>query len=440
MNKSILIRKPEIKNIDSVFFAKASRLSAVIDYIDENEHPISSKECYFDFSSDYEKYIEIERSDAFVIGLLSFAMESGYDIKFETPISRRLYYQLSNYYIPMISRFNEKYPMHNIALNGPVIDIKVENEGAVATGCSGGVDSFYTIVKYGNPDAAGKNLTHLICSSSGTLDHNVERINKSFYKIFEYVKSIGKDAGLPVVGCYNNLYEFYNYPYKAFNTFFTTTFCAVPLALDKLFSVYYVNSGIPVESFSLDITSKPGNDCSVFDFYTVQQLCTDSLTFYSSGFETTSRNEKIAFIADNPLVQKYLAVCGAEMDGADIPPDILNCSRCKKCLRTMFSLYAINKLDFFSNTFNISDFKNHLGKRLGSVLAYDHKEFNDVSLKMAKDNNIRIPASALYYKNFVFVPLEFCRKVFRRFPLIKEIGYKLNIDSFMHGYRRGKNY
>ena len=105
----------------------------------------------------------------------------------------------------------------------------------------------------------------------------------------------------------------------------------------------------------------------------------------------------------------------------------------------MFSLYAINKLDSFMNTFNTEDFKNNLGKRIGAALAYDHKEFSDISIKVAKSNHVYIPMSAYIYKTFVFLPLELCRKVFRRFSLIKRLGYALNLDSFMNGYRRGQN-
>ena len=235
MTAKILIQKPNVKDIESHFFGKAVRLSTWIDFINDDGVTEGKKELYFDFAREYAEFLDTERCDAFVIGLLSSAMEYGYNIKFEAPISKRLHYQLTNFYIPIIHHFNEKYPMHSISLNGPISDLKV-------TGCSGGVDSFYTITKYRNDDTSGYKLTHLICSSSGTLDHDIDRMEKSFKKIYEYVCKIGIDTGLKVIGCYNNLYEFYKYPYKAFNTFFTTTFCAVPFILDKLISVYYVNS------------------------------------------------------------------------------------------------------------------------------------------------------------------------------------------------------
>lgn len=53
-----------------------------------------------------------------------------------------------------------------------------------------------------------------------------------------------------------------------------------------------------------------------------------SLVFAPDGCEF-DRNEKVARLAGNPLVERYLRVCWANEPGA------VNCSRCEKCLRTM---------------------------------------------------------------------------------------------------------
>ena len=50
--------------------------------------------------------------------------------------------------------------MNNIKIIGPTIDEKYLSESAIVTGCSGGVDSFYTMVKH----ESEKNfeLTHIV--------------------------------------------------------------------------------------------------------------------------------------------------------------------------------------------------------------------------------------------------------------------------------------
>ena len=67
--------------------------------INPNTNKKETKECYFEFEPEYSKFLCDERSDAFVTGLLTTAMENNMDIEFEAPISEQLYYQLMTYYI-----------------------------------------------------------------------------------------------------------------------------------------------------------------------------------------------------------------------------------------------------------------------------------------------------------------------------------------------------
>lgn len=436
MNKKIIIHQPVIYTCESEFFKKAVRLAAVVDCIDENENLISNRECYYEFDNKYAEYLVDDRSDAFVLGLLSMAMENGEDIECEAPLSERLYFQLTEQYIPMVGKYNSLFPMRSIKLSSKTICENIVSCGGVATGCSGGVDSFYTIEKY--RDTNINKLTHLVCSSSGTLDHDDIRIRHNYKKLLDSVYKIGNEADLQVIGCYNNIYEFYSYPYKSFHTFFTTTFCSVPYALNKLISVYYANSGMPIDAFTLDITTIKDRDCSSFDIFTTQLISTNTLTVYSSGQEVT-RNEKVKYIANSQLASNNLSVCGIEMDGAKITNGKINCSKCKKCLRTMLSLYTIGKLNNYKSAFDVEDFIENKIKYIGSIIAYDHVEFTQESFENAKENGIKIPKASYLYAYFVFIPLEFLRKTLRRFTFIKQIGYKLGLDYYMHGYRRGKN-
>ena len=53
------------------------------------------------------------------------------------------------------------------------------------------------------------------------------------------------------------------------------------------------------------------------------------------------REQKIRFLADNPLAQRHLRVCWANLSKAG------NCSRCGKCLATMLLLAELGALDDF---------------------------------------------------------------------------------------------
>lgn len=438
MRNKIIISKPYIKKCDSDVFKNAVRISANVKMINPNNNLMETKECYFEFEQKYEQYICVERSDAFVMGLLITAMENNMDIEFESPISERLYYQLVVYYIPMLSKYNYKYPLYNINLIGRFDGTPIKNIGAVATGCSGGVDSFYTISLHGsNCKYNNEKLTHLVFSSSGTSDIVEERIKNFFKKNLDYVNKIATDCNLETIACYNNLYTFYKFPYKGFITFFTTTFGSVAYVLQKLISVYYASSGAPIENFNIDISKTNGFDGSAVDIFSVLCMGTENLSFYSSGVEK-NRNEKIESIADFKPCQRHLTVCGLEVSGGEAIEGH-NCSMCKKCLRTMFSLYSIGKLDLYKEVFNVEKFLKHKGKYIGKIMATDHYDFTKISLINAKKNNVNIPISSYFYKYFWYIPIKNFRKILKKSLLARKVYYKLNLDYKLDGYR-GANY
>lgn len=53
-----------------------------------------------------------------------------------------------------------------------------------------------------------------------------------------------------------------------------------------------------------------------------------------------TRSDKVRAVAQNPVALNHLRVCSEKKAG-----DVYNCCRCEKCLRTMTSLYAMHALD-----------------------------------------------------------------------------------------------
>lgn len=434
MNK-IIIGKPKIEKCKSEVFGEAIRLIADVTMNNPNTNKLEKKECYFEFEKVYEKFICNERSDAFVMGLLTTAMENNMDIEFEKPISEKLYYQLSTYYIPMISKYNSNYPMHNIKLIGPLDKTTIKNENAVATGCSGGVDSFYTIAKHISNEVPNTNkLTHIIYSSSGTSDVNDKRIKDEYKRNMPTILNIAKDCNLKSIFCFNNLYKFYKTPFRGFTMFYTTTFCSVAFALQKLISIYYASSGGPIKNFALDINKTHGHDSSAFDVFTLSCINTENLTFYSTGTEF-SRIEKEQYIADFLPSQKNLIVCSCMPYLKNPETKYKNCSHCPKCLRTMVQFYALNKLDYFGDVFDIEEFYKHKAKYIGKMLGTNKKSYANDALLLAKKNNVKIPFSSYLYCYLWYKPFEKIKKVAKKSLLIRKLYYKLNLDYKINGYR-----
>ncbi len=436
MRKKIKIGKPYIEKVDSDVFGNAIRLCAEVNMENPNTHKMETKVCYYEFEEKYEKYLCPERSDTFVTGLLSDAMENDMDIETVAPISERLYYSLSTYYIPLVSENNSNYPMHYVKIEGPTDSTVIKNEKAVATGCSGGVDSFYTIAKHSKGRTTKETeLTHLVFSSTGI---DTEKEEKRIKNVFETTKvevdKIAKECNLDVISCYTNLYEFYLFPYKAFNTFSAAIYASVPFALQKLINIYYLSSTHCVSFFNIDLSKSVGHSSAIFDLFSLSCLDNENLKFYSTGMEV-ERLDKEKYIADFLPAQKHLSVCGIWLLYDEQNDKSLNCSFCNKCLRTMCHFYAFDKLNNFKKVFDVEKFMANKSKCIGKFMGQDIKYYVKEFKNEMKNNHLKIPFCSYIYAYLWYKPIKSLKKIFTNSLLARKIYYKLNLDYKLEGYR-----
>lgn len=336
----------------------------------------------------------------------------------------------------MLAKYNSGR-LKAVKLLGSYSNNPIANEGAVATGCSGGVDSFYTIIKHVvNNMGRGHRLTHLLFASCGTLDNKTERIEAYYNSTFPKIKEIANAMGCRLIGCYTNLHEFYKFPYEGFCNFYATIYGSVVYAVQKLVSVYYISSGDPITEFTLELDRAHGYDGSIFDVFSVGCMQTETLTFYSAGMEK-SRIEKMDYIVNNPVAQKYLTVCGRTVSGGSTE-GYPNCGICGKCLRTIIQLYYLNALGNFEKVFDLSDFYSPKNKRIGKMLAINKKTYIKEKLVIAQKNNIKFGIKPYLWKWFWYQPLKTISKIFRENRWAKKIYYKFNLDYKLHGYRNAK--
>jgi hypothetical protein len=128
----------------------------------EIEESQGTRELWFSLPEKYEEYILYENLDAILIGVLFYAMQNKEDIILSSPISEKLYYNLTNYYLHILT-LQIPY-LHKIKLHASDLDNSLFSDcpQAVGMGFSGGVDAFCTFVDHFNPTIPERfKLTHL---------------------------------------------------------------------------------------------------------------------------------------------------------------------------------------------------------------------------------------------------------------------------------------
>lgn len=286
----------------------------------------------------YGRYFVDEVSDAYLVCLLLYAMENDYDLSFEGALSEDLYIQINEYLMPAIAKNIKNYKRINIETPS-LLNLKFE-PNLVATGISCGVDSFYTVLKNMKySQESGRNINALTFFNAGASgEYGGEKARKLYEERIKLVRHVAKELNCAFITVDSNMNEFLMQNHEQTHVFRTL---AIPLALQKLFKIYYFSSGMEYNKFSFEFF-----DPAFYDVLTMPLLSTRNTNFILVGGETT-RLGKVEFIADSEIVRKNLNVCVVEAN---------NCGKCIKCKRTMLNLYILNKLEEFSSVFDINYF------------------------------------------------------------------------------------
>lgn len=400
-NTYIKIGKPRIEYLDNGY----TRL--VADIIWPIDGKMTEDFFFYEVENKWAKYFITERSDAFVLTLLTLAMEKNLDIYYETPMSEDLKYQIETYIIKILS--DEIETFHRIKIIGETTSQKIETEKKVGTGFSGGVDSFYTVLSHMNSEYPSKKITHLLLAVNGAaLTGFSEKLDQIWYeKELKKFCPVAEEMKLQLIGVNSNVPKINTYKtlQKGGDIFVTSAFVH---ALGKLFGTYYWAGAEKAY-----VKQTENADGRIDAPLAVSLVGTDSLKFYLSGSEV-SRVEKVEYIADYPVVQKHLTVCGENK----------NCGVCFKCLRTQAELYTVGKLDKFSAAFpDVESYKIHFTTKLARELALDHPPYTTDIVRNMKQRNIKIPFSVYFKKLFIFSPYYFLKSKLRRNQFFMKIWY-----------------
>lgn len=307
---------------------------------------------WFDVEKEYGNYLCYERADAFVIGVLNYAMRNGHDIQCVAPMGEELHYQITTYLVDAVYKGSSN--LHKTKIISEIDTSILNTANAVGTGISCGVDSLYAISTHSATQYANHNITHLAFNNVGSHGEGERAVNL-YNARKKMAMNFAVEYGYKFVESSSNIYDIIQQNHLLSHTYSS---CFAIYCLQKLYSTYYYASGHSFLEFSLANNEK--FDASFYDLLTLNMLSTSKLKIHSQG-GTYSRLEKIKVVSDFKPSYNFLNVC---IDSVE------NCNKCEKCTRTLLALDAIGKLENYSSVFDVEYYRKNLQKYYAKLVYY----------------------------------------------------------------------
>lgn len=355
------IAKPIISYLDNQV-----KLSAQIEYLGE------IKEIWYSLDKRYEDFLTVTNSDPFIIGGLLLAMRINEDIFIQGNISEQIYYNLTNYFIKIITLLIPSLKKISIFPNNLVSDTAYKSSG-VATGFSGGIDSFCAFIDHYHTNISKSyQLTHLVLNNVGSHGQGGRDL---FNKRYNRLSNFAKEYDLPLIKIDSNLDDILSMEFR--NTHTTRNISAI-LTLQKLFGKYLYASAH--EYKNCFIGESP--DGAVIDPFGIHLLSTESTEMISTGCQY-SRIQKTIKVSEFEPSYRYLDVCVHAVDEAK------NCSTCWKCVRTLVTLEILNKQNLYHQVFNLQAF-SQVREQSIQALKQSNSPLDKEVIELAKKTNYEI--------------------------------------------------
>ncbi len=254
-----------------------------------------------------------KNSDPFLAAALFPAMKIGQPLQIPGTASPKLLAATQT----MQDTYNKWFPgFQKIpVLAEPGLPEKVSETAEVGAFFSGGVDSFYTLLKN------QEEITKLILINGIMFESDSERPN-----VTREIRRIAEELGKSLVVVEVNIREFSDeYTYWE-DQYAGVALASVGLLLSPQFRKIYFASSFPYEDW------KPTAIHPLLE----PLFSTEKLIFEIDACDV-GRPEKVAFIAQSDLALSALHACSKQFS--------YNCGQCEKCMRTMLALQAVGALE-----------------------------------------------------------------------------------------------
>lgn len=303
-------------------------------------------------------YLEDQRYDVLLVGLLLKAMALGEDIEVRGAISERLHFNLTHYYTSILREMQPA--LRPVAIHADRFDSGADRArpAGVGTGFSAGIDSFAVLHDHHlHEQRSGYRVTHLLFNNVGSHgDRHFDAARRLFHQRWEAVRGYPQSAGLEFIRVDSNLSDLLQMNFEHTHT--PRNFSVV-LLLGRLFGRYYYASTFRYR----DCFVGPSYDMAFCDPLAVHLLSTETLDCVATGAQH-SRVEKTRLVARVPGASRWLNVC------TNVAADGRNCSTCPKCCRTLMTLELLGELEPFGAVFDLATWRRVRNRYVSSqVLA-----------------------------------------------------------------------
>jgi len=285
-------------------------------------------ELYFDFGMPDPVQPVDGIADPMAAALLIKAMSAKEALEIEEPISPRLHFNLPRIRDIFHSWWPDRFSRIDIRTS-PRLESSSPPKPLAATFFSGGVDSFYSLLKQQRQsETTGIPVAHLIFMRGVEI-----RLEKSsgLEATEKRVKAIAESVGITPIFGETNLRTSFRLHWEKY--LFGSALAATGLCLSP--AVGYVGIAASNNYNDFEYMIRRGSTPLVDEMYS-----TENVQIFHNGAEVT-RAQKLRHLMDwnRELVLENLRVCTRNAGGDS------NCGGCPKCVRTAIPLYAMGLWD-----------------------------------------------------------------------------------------------
>lgn len=257
-------------------------------------------------------------SDVFLVSTLIPAMKLGEDLHVAGGISNKLYNNIPQIQ-DILSTWYPELKRIKVMVNATTEDAVIMNmDKKVACFFSGGVDSFYTLLKHNTE------ITTLIYIRGFDVNlHEIDYMDMMSAQLRKIADQLCKE----LIEVETNIHVFGDQYVDWSHQYHGSALGSIANLLSDQISKVYIPSSYTYKN--------------VFPWGTHPLLdrlwATDGIEIIHDGCEA-SRVSKVQAIISNQFAMNHLRVC------IDRTKGLYNCGECEKCIRTMISLYALGAL------------------------------------------------------------------------------------------------